>query len=46
MSDHRSWWFRPAATTPSTVHPGRASGSGRSPTTSPLRGSSALMAST
>ena len=39
-SDHRSWWLRLAAFTVTVAHPSGASGAGRSPTTSPLSGSS------
>ena len=38
--DQTSWWFSPAARTSTTDHPGRGSGRGRSPTSSPDSGSS------
>jgi len=41
-SDQRSWWFNDADLTSTVVHPSGTSGSGRSPTTSPLSGSSVL----
>src|SRR6188768_970576 len=37
---HRSWWLSAAALTVTVVQPSGTSGSGRSPTTRPLRGSS------
>ena len=40
-SDQMSWWLSDAALTVTVVHPSGTSGSGRSPTTSPLSGSSA-----
>ena len=41
-SDQRSWWLRLAALTVTVVHPSGGVGSGRSPTTRPLSGSSEL----